>query len=185
MVRLFVGLTLPPSVKQQLLGLMAGLEGVKWQREDQLHLTLNFIGEVPEPQAEEIDVALSAVPFAPLVLRLEGVDIFGHRRRPRMLWTGVRQENIEQLQHLHAKIDRVLQRCGLKADPRKYNPHVTLARFRGKAARIGSYLGHHSGYMSPAFEVNAMTLYRSHLGHQGSHYVVVSSYPGRSNAVPA
>ncbi len=185
MVRLFVGLTLPQSVKQELLGLMAGLEGVKWQREDQLHLTLNFIGEVPEPQAEEIELALSAVPFAPFVLRLEGLDIFGNRRRPRMLWTGVPLENIEQLQHLHAKIDRVLQRCSLEADPRKYVPHVTLARFRGKVRRVGSYLEHHSRYKSPAFEVDAMTLYRSHLGHQGSHYVVVSSYPGRSNAVPA
>ena len=185
MVRLFVGLTLPHSVKQELLGLMAGLEGVKWQREDQLHLTLNFIGEVPEPQAAEVGLALSAVPFAPFALRLEGVDIFGHRRRPRMLWTGVRQENIEQLQHLHAKIGRVLQGCGLEADPRKYVPHVTLGRFKGRARRVGLYLEYHSGYKSPAFEANAMTLYRSHLGHQGSHYVVVSSYSGRSNAVPA
>ena len=185
MIRLFVGLTLPHSVKQELLGLMAGLEGVKWQREDQLHLTLNFIGEVPEPQAAEVGLALSAVTFAPFALRLEGVDIFGHRRRPRMLWTGVRQENIEQLQHLHAKIGRVLQGCGLEADPRKYVPHVTLGRFKGKARRVGLYLEYHAGYKSPAFEANAMTLYRSHLGHQGSHYVVVSSYPGRSNAVPA
>ena len=185
MVRLFVGLTMPHSVKQELLGLMAGLEGVKWQREDQLHLTLNFIGEVPEPQAAEVGLALSAVPFAPFALRLEGVDIFGHRRRPRMLWTGVRQENIEQLQHLHAKIGRVLQGCGLEADPRKYVPHVTLGRFKGRARRVGLYLEYHSGYKSPAFEVDAMTLYRSHLGHQGSHYVVVSSYPGRSHAVPA
>ena len=185
MKRLFVGLSLPHSVKQELMGLMAGLDGVKWQREDQLHLTLNFIGEVPEPQAEEIEAALSAVPFEPFVLGLSGLEIFGNRRRPRMLWTGVRQEDIERLQHLHAKIDRVLQRCGLGADQRKYIPHVTLGRFKAKARRIGSYLEHNAGYKSPAFEVDAMTLFRSHLGHQGAQYVVLSTYPGNSTAVPA
>jgi 2'-5' RNA ligase len=184
MMRLFVGLTLPQSVKQGLIGLMAGLEGVKWQSKDQLHLTLNFIGEVAEPQAEEIDAALAAVPFESFLIGLSGIDIFGNRRRPRMLWTGVRQEDIERLQHLHAKVDRILQRCGRRADPRKYIPHVTLARFRAKTRRIGPYLEHYAAYKSPAFEVNAMTLFRSHLGHQGAQYVVVASYPGKSNAVP-
>lgn len=185
MLRLFVGLTLPQSVKQELLAFMTGLEGVRWQREDQLHLTLNFIGEVPEPQAEDIAAALSAVFFSPFEIGLSGVGIYGSRKRPRMVWAGVRQDDVEPLQHLHAKIDRALQRCGLGPDSRKYSPHVTLGRFKDKSRRIGPYLAHHSGYKSPAFGVSAMTLFRSRLSHQGAQYAVVSSYPAKSNTVPA
>ena len=185
MVRLFVGLGLPDTIKQELLRLMAGLEGVRWQSDEQLHLTLKFIGEVPEPQAGEIEAALSTIPFAPFSLGLRGVDIFGSRRRPRMLWTGVRQEDKEGLQHLHTKIDRVLQSCGVAPEQRKYLPHVTLARFKAHSAHIGLYLEQHAGYKSPAFEVEAMTLFRSHLGHGGAQYAVISTYPRRSHSVSA
>ena len=185
MVRLFVGLGLPSPIKQELLGLMAGLDGVRWQQDGQLHLTLKFIGEVPEPQAKEIGAALSALSFAPFSMGLAGIDIFGSRRRPRMLWTGVRPEDTEQLQYLHGKIDRLMQRCGLKPEQRKYIPHVTLGRFKGRVGHLGAYLAHFSGYKSPIFDMDEITLFRSHLGHQGADYMVVSTYPGRLDAVTA
>ena len=65
MIRLFCGLALPAQLRDRLISLGGGLPGARWVPEDNLHLTLRFIGEVPEPSFDDIAVALSAVKAAP------------------------------------------------------------------------------------------------------------------------
>ena len=77
MLRLFVGLSLPEEVRERLLGVMGGVQGARWQNDEQLHLTLRVIGEVSEDQAEDIDATLSGILFRPFELALNGAGTFG------------------------------------------------------------------------------------------------------------
>src|SRR5207237_6913856 len=89
MHRLFVALELPPQVRDALLGAMGGVAGARWQRDDQLHLTLRFIGEVDRHGAQDIAAALAGVRSAPFRLNLGTAGVFDKRGRIDTLWLGV------------------------------------------------------------------------------------------------
>ena len=177
MHRIFIGLELPDSIKTQLLILMGGLEGVRWQTEDQLHLTLRFIGEVDRACAEDVRAALGLVMADPFEVKLEGVGYFGKERAPRLLWAGVADP--APLRHLHDKLDQALLRVGIAPETRKFKPHVTLARFRrpGSVTRLNTYLQSSAALSLPGFPVNRFTLFESHLCSDGACYQAVEVYP--------
>lgn len=174
-MRLFVALPVPDDVAQGLLLLQGGVPGARWLGRDQLHLTLRFIGEVDGVQAADIDDALSGISAPGFALELHSVGSFGGRD-PRQLWAGVRSS--EALMHLQRKIETALQRIGLAPEPRKFTPHVTLARLRASPrAKVIEYLSAHALYASARFVVNAFELYSSTLTANGSLYVAERSYP--------
>jgi 2'-5' RNA ligase len=176
-MRLFVALSIPDVVAQGLLLTQGGVPGAHWQAREQLHLTLRFIGEVDGRDARDIDEALSAIAPPKFSLALKGVCEFGGKK-PHTLWTGVSDR--AAVDHLNRKIETALQRIGLPADPRKFTPHVTLARLR--AAPIGKvmdWLADHALYASPPFDVGEFALYSSTLTPNGSVYVPETVYPLR------
>ncbi len=175
MLRLFVALPLPPEIRARLLGLMGGVNGARWQTEQQLHLTLRFIGEVDEARAEDIDSALGAISFQPFEVSLQGAGLFGDLRKPRMLWIGVGPET--PLAHLAQKIDTAMVRMGLPADSRKFTPHITVARFKGATGRVDRFLAANDQLFSAPWTVERFTLFRSHLAHSGAIYEPLATYP--------
>jgi 2'-5' RNA ligase len=174
MMRLFVALALPNVVAAELEAMQSGVPGARWQTREQMHLTLRFVGEVDGRHAAAIDDALSAISAPILTLQLKGVGAFGGEN-PRALWAGIAQ--CEALLRLQRKIETAMQRIGLKAEPRKFTPHVTLARLRGTPPEIMmDYLVDHALYASAQFETRSFTLYESHLGANGSLYVPQRQY---------
>jgi len=174
MIRLFVGLELPSSAKLALAMLRGDIDGARWLREDQLHLTLRFIGEVTPQTAEDVHEALHAVEFAPLGVALRGLGLFGKMRQPRALWAGVADP--APLRDLHGRIEAALAHAGLPPDERRYIPHVTLARFRGRPRRLEAFLAEHQDFAAPAFTAEHITLFRSHLGRHGARYAIEERY---------
>jgi len=176
-MRLFVALAIPDTVAQPLLLLEAGVPGARWQEREQLHLTLRFIGETGGREAAGIDDALAAIPAQRFTLQLKGVGEFGGRQ-PRALWAGVAPN--AALSHLQRKIETALQRIGLPAEPRKYTPHVTLARLGATSSGyVMDFLVDHALYQSAPFEVDAFILYSSELTPDGSVYIPERHYPLR------
>lgn len=174
-MRLFVALGIPDDVAQGLLLLQGGVPGARWQRRDQLHLTLRFIGEVDGVQAGDIDDALAAIRAPGFTLELHGTGSFGGRD-PRQLWVGARPN--AALMHLQKKIETALQRIGVAPDPRKFTPHVTIARLKASPrAKAIEYLSDHALYTSAPFAVNAFQLYSSTLTPNGSLYTAERDYP--------
>jgi len=168
MMRLFVALALPDPVAESLLALEGGVPGARWCDRAQLHLTLRFIGEVDGRDAMAIDDALATIRAPRFTLELKGVGEFGSRT-PRALWAGVRDGSA--VAHLNRKIESALQRIGLPPEPRKFVPHVTLARLRGSPRdRVITFLAAHALYASEPFEIGAFILYSSTLTPQGSLY---------------
>ena len=111
MHRLFVALRPPPAIRAQLAALMGGVPGARWQDDEQLHLTLRFIGEVERPLAEDVVAALGQVHAPAIAVSLSGVGQFVKRGRADALWAGVAPH--DALAALHRKIDAALVRIGL------------------------------------------------------------------------
>jgi 2'-5' RNA ligase len=174
-MRLFVALSIPDIVAQGLLLTQGGVPGAHWQTREQLHLTLRFIGEVDGREANDIDEALASIASPRFSMALKGAGEFGGRK-PHALWAGVSDR--ATLDHLNRKIETAMQRIGLPADPRKFTPHVTLARLRASPIdRVMVWLADHALLASPPFEVGEFKLYSSTLTPNGSVYVPESVYP--------
>lgn len=174
MHRLFVGIRPPAAIRAQLLALMGGIPGARWQEDDQLHCTLRFIGDVDRHAAEDIAVALSGVRFPAFEIALDGVGEFDSRGRPNAVWAGLRPH--DALAALHHKVDQAIVRAGQAPERRAYLPHITLARMNASAGTTDRFLEAHAGLASAPFPVEHFLLYESTLGGEGARYEAVERY---------
>lgn len=173
MHRLFAAIRPPEVVRDQLTDLMDDGEHVGWQDDDNLHVTLRFIGNVERPIAEDLAATLGSIRFEPFELRIVGVGRFA-RRRGGALWAGVAPR--EPLAQLAAKIDRACVACGLEPEHRAYHPHATIGRWNGPEPDLRGFLERHAGVGSGPWVVDSFTLFESHLLRHGAHYEAIATY---------
>lgn len=176
MIRLFAGLALPEEVSGRLAAMGAGIPGARWVEARNLHVTLRFIGEVEDGLAREIHDALADAGLGPPVaLSITGLGTFGSRQ-PHALWAAV--DKTAALARLQAKVDGTVVRLGLAPEPRKFTPHVTLARLKGAPpGRVRDFIAGHSPLTLGPVSIDHVTLFRSHLGRAGAEYEAVADYP--------
>lgn len=180
MYRLFVGLAFPDSLRESLAILCHDLPGARWVEPENFHLTLRFIGEVDRHTAADIDDALQRITSPVFEMSLAGLGVFERRRKTRALWAGVTQEQRgkSDLTHLHSKVESAVVRTGQPPEPRKFKPHVTLARFReAHPTRIQSFVEHNGLFRAGPVTVDRFVLFESHMGKGGSVYDVLADYP--------
>lgn len=176
MLRLFVGIDLPPETKLGLSTIAVGLSGAKWVDPGNYHVTLRFIGEVDEGAAADIDAELANVRARRFTLRIAGVDLFGTEDKPRILYAGV--ERSPALAELRDKVGQALGRAGIPPEGRVFTPHVTLANIRaGKPVDLGHYLEIHNLLRLPEIAVDRFQLVQSYLTKAGSLYEAAADYP--------
>ncbi|HEX9965334.1 MAG TPA: RNA 2',3'-cyclic phosphodiesterase [Allosphingosinicella sp.] len=175
MHRLFVAIPLPRAVRALLLELMGGVAGARWLADEQLHLTLRFIGEVDRHLARDVDAALSSVHHPRFPIALNGLGAFERRGEPAILWAGVTPH--EPLRALHKKVDQALARVGVERDRRAYMPHITIARLPRGAGPVGPLVERSGGVGGAPFPVDEFRLYESSLTPDGPIYSVAETYP--------
>jgi RNA 2',3'-cyclic 3'-phosphodiesterase len=167
MIRLFVGLELPPELRLRLSLLCVGLPGARWVDPGNLHLTLRFIGEVDEGVASDIDDVLAKIRAPRFTITLAGAGYFGGER-PRSVWVGV--EDNAALFQLRERIEAALRRAGLAANTRRYSPHVTLARLNQVAMpRLQAFLSANALFRAAPIPIDRFSL--------------IASYPTKSGAI--
>jgi 2'-5' RNA ligase len=174
MHRLFVAIRPPAAIRAVLLGAMGGISGARWQSEDQLHLTLRFVGEVDRHLAGDIHAALGAVHHPGFEIGLNGIGAFDRRGWPDAVWAGVSPH--EPLKALHKKVDAALTRVGVAPDQRAFLPHITLARLKRSSGTVGNLLQDAGGLTSPPFRVDHFGLFESMLTPDGAVYSLVERY---------
>ncbi|WP_102960663.1 RNA 2',3'-cyclic phosphodiesterase [Mangrovicella endophytica] len=175
MPRLFVALQIPPGAALSLSFLRGGLPSARWIETEDYHLTLRFIGDVEARLADELVAGLDRIRAAPFDLTLRGVDAFGNRK-PHSVYAGV--EPSAALEALQADIDRACRRIGLPADPRKFTPHVTIARLRqGKPAEVAPYLAGRGDFRTPPFAVKRFGVFSARDSVGGGPYVLEEAFP--------
>lgn len=179
-LRLFAALSLPDHIAERLLALMRGVSGAKWRPRENLHLTLRFFGEVAEPVAEDLDAALDqiAAGVAPFDLKLKAAGAFGGAD-PHALWIGASES--DSLKRLAADCERAARRAGLKAETRKFAPHVTLAYLSGaELTQVHAFEARLGLFETPSFRVENFGLYSSFTRKAApSLYRLEAEYPLR------
>lgn len=175
MHRLFVAIRPPAAIRQLLLGAMGGISGARWQSDDQLHLTLRFIGEVDRHRAGDIHAALGAIHQPRFEIAVNGIGHFDRRGWPDAVWAGVAPQ--APLHALHKKVDTALLRVGVEPDKRAFLPHITLARLRRSSGPVGNFIGEAGGLAGPSFTVDHFALLESDLTPDGAVYSIVERYP--------
>jgi 2'-5' RNA ligase len=176
--RLFIAIRPPEPVRDRLVDAMEGIDGARWVDEDNLHLTLRFVGEVERPVANDLAAALGAIRAARFALAIDGVGHFDkrsrHGARPRALWARVPRSG--PLDELRLKVERACEVAGLGRETRRFTPHVTLARLGPSVGEIGGWLGRFGDLVAGPWEVSEFILYESHLGHRGAFYEPVTAF---------
>lgn len=148
----------------------------RWVRPEGIHLTLKFLGDVPQERLPVIGATLDRVcrAHAPFVLRLAALGCFPNTRRPRVVWVGVEEET-GRLERLQAAVERELAREGFPKEARRFTPHLTLARVHERAAReeveaLGGAVAAYALAETPTMVARAVHLIRSDLRPGGAVY---------------
>lgn len=184
-MRLFIALNLPAELRSRIATdvhepLRAQLPGVRWVREETLHVTLLFPGERSEAEAHQAQGVVREVAAArkPVAVSLGGLGAFPSPQRPRVVWLGLGDPT--SVQKLHRALEREHTRLGLAPDGRTYHPHVTLGRLPQKA---GYQVG---GTSAPTFTTvqfeapvtfSSVDLMSSELASSGPRYTTLLTAP--------
>jgi 2'-5' RNA ligase len=175
MIRIFVGLPISVDISARLKIMCNSLPGVRWVDPTNMHITLRFIGELDERDAEEAHFRLSDVNVDPFNIELHGIGTFGQDQKTRALWVGVKSPST--LAYLRAKVESAIVRLGQLPEKRKFRPHVTLARFsRVELPRLESFVAGNNIFQAGLFRVDQFNLFESPFGKGGPVYTPLKTY---------
>ncbi len=177
-IRTFVGVELPPDIRQRATELVKKLQAteatVRWVESHNLHLTLKFLGDVAMDESAEIcDVVQAAVEeLPPFDIELFGAGAFPTGDRPRTVWLGVGQ-GTEQMVELHDQVEQSLLPLGFRKEGRRFRPHITLGRVRHspeQIAELGQLLQAFTEFSGGIMQVNEVTVFSCQLERTGPTY---------------
>jgi 2'-5' RNA ligase len=172
--RLFVAVSPPDAARADLAAALAPLRDLpgapRWTAPERWHLTLLFLGTVPEQRVPRLREAAGAAVAGtpPMTLRFAGGGRFGSRRRPQVAWAGV-EGDVTRLTELAERLARAARRLRLPVEDRPFRAHLTLGRWRPGAPADPDVVDRLAGYRGPDWPVTGVQLLRSHLGPTPRH----------------
>jgi 2'-5' RNA ligase len=181
-MREFLAIPLPDSLRREAASLETALalprESWRFVREEGLHVTLRFLGDVDPARHDRLDRLWrgAAEGTGPLKLRLDGAAVAPSPRLPRILWLTVHDETSDDaLLRLAGRIERAARAEGFPPEDRPFAGHVTLARAR-RGARVLAPDVSAVGEIGRCVATR-LILYRSRLEGGGATYEELASYP--------
>ncbi len=179
MPRLFTALEIPRNAAMSLSLLRGGLPGARWIDVENYHITLRFIGDVDGRTADEIVDRLDRIDRPEFSLSLNGIGSFGSKK-PHSIWAGVTPA--PEMYALQGEIERICQRIGLPPDPRKFTPHVTLARLKqSRLEDVVHYLSGRGDFHTVPFIAPRFVLLSSRESVGGGPYLTEEVFPLHEN----
>jgi 2'-5' RNA ligase len=183
--RIFCAIELPEAVRGLMLRHIACLKQAvpdaraSWARETNLHLTLKFLGEIPQTVVPDFSNAVSraVVGMKSCPIRFEATGAFPTRGQPRVLWIGTNDYS-GRLAELHAKVEEESALAGFAKEPRPFHPHLTIARLRNPQYARALATAHKQMKFEPVeMVIQELVVIRSELSSEGSRYTVASRHP--------
>lgn len=186
--RLFVALEPPEAVRRRLAAMGVELrraagraaDDVRWVPPENVHLTLQFLGAVPEERVPAIDQAVrgAAARARTLSLEVKGAGGFPNARRPRVIWAGL-SGDVEPLRALVADLGRHLAPLGFPPEERPFSAHLTLGRAREVrgAPGIAGALASAAEVAGAPWRATEVVLFESHLSPKGPRYEALVHAP--------
>ena len=170
MVRTFIAIDLPPEIRERMADVQKSLARsdarLSFVRQEQMHITLKFIGEIDPSAVEKVRTALSGIAFSPFSMTVQGVG-GNDPRRPRVIWANA--EDGGESARMHAVIDRALAPLGIKPEAR-FTTHATIARVRRFETSLLPLIEKVSETSFGTFTVSSCSLKKSTLTPKGPIY---------------
>lgn len=179
-MRLFVAIFPPPEVREalsQAVKILPVKGDVRWVPARNVHLTLKFLGDVPEEKVDEIGSVLEEISagYGPFEVEPSGFGAFPSERKARVVWSGV-GEGAETLRSIAEELEPRLEALGFEREKRGYTPHITLGRARKRPAKLEA-ADADGATRVPGFTARRLELVESALGGKGASYSTVIGYP--------
>jgi 2'-5' RNA ligase len=180
--RTFIAVDPGPAIRDRLTALQEELagatEGIKWVEEENLHVTLQFIGEVGDRDLVAVCRAVEKTAAAQkqFALKVAGVGGFPNARRPRIVWAGITDGSAELIA-VHAALIEPLEAIGCwRREERAYHPHLTLGRTKSDdpSEQLAKLLSKHESWTGGETTIREILVMASELTRQGPTYTVLS-----------
>ncbi|MEX2137795.1 MAG: RNA 2',3'-cyclic phosphodiesterase [Pirellulales bacterium] len=177
-VRTFTAVEVWPEIRERARVLINRFKEttakVSWAKPDQMHLTMNFLGDVPMNDIAAVckAVAEAVEPFKPFDVEMAGVGVFPSYDNPRTIWLGV-GDGSEELASLHTALQDRLGNLGFRIEARRFHPHLTLGRVRSVPTGPGQLAGlikQQADFEAGPMMVSEITVFSSELGREGPTY---------------
>ena len=189
MIRTFVAIELDQEALDWLKGVQERLKAdlpqglVRWVDPKGIHLTLKFLGEVPQGKIKAIEEVLKGVGqrHRPFSFSYGGLGCFPSFSHPNVIWVGV-EEKTGALRALQEDVERSLAKLGFRPEDKPFSPHLTLGRVgRGLSGaerkRLGEYIKAGGVEYGGEFLVEAISLMKSDLFPTGAVYTRLALFP--------
>ena len=180
MIRTFIALEIPFEELSKIIQLrdkFTGLPaGIRWEPEDKLHITLKFLGDTEEKLIDNIKNELHNIldMLPALRIRFSKFGIFKKENDPRILWVGINES--PELSQIVEKIDNSFTKFGYTKESRKFKPHITLLRFKGREDKQKVLKLLEVTVQQDLFKADSICLFKSELKPSGSVYTSLEKY---------
>lgn len=180
-MRTFIAIEIPAEIKKEMAKVQDELKrsgaDAGWTRPEGIHLTLKFLGEVPETKIEEIKNALvrAAEATSRFRLKIAGAGAFPNPKNPRVVWLGV-SGDIDNLSALQGSVEESMTAMGFDREERAFSPHLTLARIKYLRPRYSwqTAIDGIKDIRLAEFDVDHVSLVKSDIKPSGAVYTEIS-----------
>ncbi|MFC1621230.1 RNA 2',3'-cyclic phosphodiesterase [Candidatus Omnitrophota bacterium] len=177
MIRAFIAVEIDQSSKQKISKLISFFKqanaDVKWVNENQMHLTLKFLGNIKETRVQEISDTLESIANDTSVfnIHLSKIGAFPNIHKPRVIWIGI-DKGAENLKNLAAQIENKLEKTDFTKEKREYKAHLTLGRVKSlkNISRLTKLISKTNFKSESEIQIQKLTLFQSTLTSKGAIY---------------
>jgi len=188
LLRCFIAIEIPETIKKSIAAIIDNLKksDVKWVSEENIHITLQFLGETEESLIPDIKGALYKIlaPYSHFYIKIADVGCFPSGKRPRIIWVGIKES--QSLINLYKGVSNEMVKFGYQTEERGFTPHVTIGRVKSNRnmRELLSRLDELKVTDFPDFEVQDIKLMKSELKPSGAKYYSLAEIPfGRRSDV--
>ncbi len=179
-LRVFIALPLEEKIEEieEILQDMRRIEGVKWVKKENFHITLRFLGNVEEEKVKDISQCLGKVlPYPPFYLTLQGIGGFPSIHSPRVIWLGC-EEGREKVEEIKKRLDEELLKIDFPLEERTFHPHLTLGRVKRKGKRfpLEEKAKKWGGKRIGPIKMEKLVLFQSILQREGPLYIPLNTF---------
>lgn len=180
-MRCFIAVELPASLKRRIERALENLRKnyphLKWVKEENLHITLKFLGEVSEDRLEGIKNVLNEISKkkGSFELKIGEIGSFPPKGNIRVLFLSV-EKGGEELKRLADSVEREMAKLGFEREDREFVPHLTVARWKRGTPPVNRDNIDLKSFSSPAFKVSSLALFESILRPEGPIYRKIAEF---------
>ncbi len=175
-IRTFIAIELKKEIKDKLIEAQHLFQDVygkfNWIKPEQMHLTVRFLGSIPENKIEQIHSAMVSASrgISPFELEFSNLGCFPNPSFPRVLWIGVEQS--PSLKLLHKQLEEELIKLDFEPETREFTPHLTIARIKSRidTEKFKQILKSHENFPAGKQRIERWAIFSSQLKPTGSIY---------------